>query len=95
MEQRLARSSEHPSPPPMFEGRLLPNPDEPVFDQGLGFDLETLLDRRRMLKLLGYGAGLAVLAARGVPGSTAKQDVGAQRCGIFVFRRIRIGICCG
>ena len=41
-----------------YEGRPLADPDEDIFDQGLAFDLETLIDRRRMLKLIGY-AGLS------------------------------------
>jgi protocatechuate 3,4-dioxygenase beta subunit len=42
-----------------YEGRLLANPNEDIFDQGLAFDLQTLIDRRRMLKLIGFtGAGL-------------------------------------
>jgi protocatechuate 3,4-dioxygenase beta subunit len=48
-----------------FEGRLLANPDEDIFDQGLAFDLETVIGRRRMLQLLGtagIGAGLFALA---------------------------------
>jgi len=47
-----------------FEGRLLANPDEDIFDQGLAFDLETVVGRRRMLQLLGtagIGAGLFAL----------------------------------
>ena len=40
-----------------YEGRPLANPDEAVFDQGLAFDLETSIDRRQVLKLIGY-AGL-------------------------------------
>jgi protocatechuate 3,4-dioxygenase beta subunit len=39
-------------------GRKLHNPDEPIFDQGLAFDLETLMDRRQVIKLIG-SAGLA------------------------------------
>lgn len=40
-------------------GRKLHDPSEPIFDQGLAFDLETLLmDRRQAMKLLGK-AGLA------------------------------------
>ncbi|MBF8290490.1 MAG: 3,4-dioxygenase subunit beta [Chloroflexi bacterium] len=49
-----------------FEGRPLPDPTEPAWDQGLAFDVETLLDRRRVLKLLGTagaGVGLIALAA--------------------------------
>ena len=53
-------------PIPTFEGRPLPDPTEPAWDQGLAFDVETLLDRRQALKLfgrLGLGAGLVTLAA--------------------------------
>jgi protocatechuate 3,4-dioxygenase beta subunit len=39
--------------PPTYQGRPLPHPDESVFDQGLAFDLATLIDRRRALKLMG------------------------------------------
>jgi len=42
-----------------YEGRPLANPNEDIFDQGLAFDLETLFDRRRMLKVFGV-SGLAV-----------------------------------
>jgi protocatechuate 3,4-dioxygenase beta subunit len=59
---------------PMFEGRTLPHPDEPVFDQGLAFDIETLLSRRQVLRAMGYGAlgaGLFSLAACGPLGSSA------------------------
>ena len=41
---------------PTFEGRPLPHPDEPVFDQGLAFDVDTLISRRQVLRALGYGA---------------------------------------
>jgi len=57
---------------PMFEGRPLPHPTEPVFDQGLAFDIETLLSRRQLLRAMGYGAlgaGLFSLAACGPLGS--------------------------
>ncbi len=49
---QLARSD---SDAPAFEGRPLPYPDEPVFDQGLAFDVTTL-SRRRVLQALGFGA---------------------------------------
>ena len=45
--------------PPTYQGRLLARPDEEVVDQGLRFDIETLMDRRRALQLFGY-AGLSV-----------------------------------
>ncbi|RKS79530.1 protocatechuate 3,4-dioxygenase beta subunit [Actinomadura pelletieri DSM 43383] len=49
-----------------FEGRALARPDEELVDQGLGFDLGTLLNRRRMLGLLGLGAaGLGLAACAG------------------------------
>ena len=54
------------SPYPTFEGRPLHDPNEPVFDQGLAFDVETLLDRRQVLRLVGcagLSAGLVTLAA--------------------------------
>src|SRR5687768_374248 len=48
---------------PTYEGRPLVRPDEEVVDQGLGFDLTTLMSRRRMLRALGLGAAAAGLAA--------------------------------
>jgi protocatechuate 3,4-dioxygenase beta subunit len=48
-----------------YEGRPLNRPDEEIFDQGLAFDLGTLLDRRRMLKLIGYTGVTAALFAAG------------------------------
>ncbi|MGY1724336.1 intradiol ring-cleavage dioxygenase [Blastococcus sp. SYSU DS0533] len=58
-------------PTPAFEGRPLPRPDEEVVDQGLGFDLGTLLSRRRLLGVLGLGAASAGLAACGAGSSAA------------------------
>ena len=75
----IPRSSRLRMAPPTFEGRLLPHPDEPVFDQGLAFDVETLLSRRQVLRAMGYGAvgaGLdsviacSPLGATASPGST-------------------------
>ena len=40
--------------PPTFEGRPLPDPTEPGWDQGLAFDVQTLMDRRRVLKGIGH-----------------------------------------
>lgn len=53
---------------PTYEGRALPRPDEDLVDQGLAFDLETM-DRRRVLRFVGLGAGAAILAACGADGS--------------------------
>lgn len=55
---------------PVYEGRPLVRPDEEVVDQGVGFDLRTLISRRGVLSLVGIGAGAAVLAAC-APTSTA------------------------
>ncbi|ACZ21581.1 protocatechuate 3,4-dioxygenase beta subunit [Sanguibacter keddieii DSM 10542] len=48
---------------PAYEGRLLERADEEVVDQGVAFDLGTLVSRRRVLSLLGLGAGSMALAA--------------------------------
>lgn len=48
---------------PAYEGRLLDRPDEEVVDQGAAFDLRTLVSRRRVLGLVGIGAGALLLAA--------------------------------
>lgn len=50
---------------PTYEGRPLPRPDDEVVDQGLVFDLGTMVSRRRLLSLLGVGAGALTLAACG------------------------------
>ncbi|MFC5924216.1 3,4-dioxygenase subunit beta [Micromonospora vulcania] len=48
-----------------YEGRALARPDEEIVDQGLGFDLGTLLGRRQLLRALGLGAATLGLAACG------------------------------
>jgi protocatechuate 3,4-dioxygenase beta subunit len=48
---------------PRYEGRPLPRPHEELVDQGLAFDLGTLVDRRRLLRVFGLGAAVAGLAA--------------------------------
>ena len=68
-----------PALPPTFEGRPLPHPDEPVFDQGLAFDVETLLSRRQVLRAMGFGAvgaglflaGCSPTGSTGTAGTTA------------------------
>jgi protocatechuate 3,4-dioxygenase beta subunit len=65
---------------PTFEGRPLANPDEPVFDQGLAFDLETVLGGRQLLKLIGtvgIGAGVAALTAC-LPSASASPGAGSS-----------------
>lgn len=46
-----------------YQGRLLARPDDEVVDQGIGFDLGTLLSRRGILGIVGLGAGAVALAA--------------------------------
>ena len=48
---------------PTYEGRLLANPDEEVVDQGVRFDLGTLMTRRGILGLGAFGLGAVALAA--------------------------------
>ncbi|GAA0965912.1 intradiol ring-cleavage dioxygenase [Frigoribacterium faeni] len=48
---------------PAYEGRLLDRVDEEVVDQGVAFDLRTLVSRRGVLGILGLGAGSLALAA--------------------------------
>ncbi|WP_299051557.1 3,4-dioxygenase subunit beta [uncultured Nocardioides sp.] len=55
---------------PTYEGRLLTRPDDEVVDQGAGFDVRTLVTRRRLLGLVGVGVGAAALAACGASGSS-------------------------
>lgn len=55
---------------PAYEGRLLARPEEEVVDQGAGFDISTLLTRRRVLGLVGAGVGAAALAACGAGSSS-------------------------
>ncbi len=57
---------------PAYQGRPLPRPHEEVVDQGLGFDLGTLFDRRRALRFLGIGAAGVALTACGA-GSTGSS----------------------
>jgi len=48
---------------PAYEGRLLDRPEEEVVDQGVAFDIDTLLSRRRVVGIMGAGVGVAALAA--------------------------------
>ena len=61
-----------------YEGRPLPRPDEELVDQGLGFDVGTLLSRRRLLAVFGLGAASIGLAACGAGGSTSSSSTSSS-----------------
>ncbi|NYJ04147.1 intradiol ring-cleavage dioxygenase [Petropleomorpha daqingensis] len=61
----------HPDDRPTYQGRPLPRPDEELVDQGLAFDIGTLMSRRRLLGVLGLGAAGLGLAACGASASTS------------------------
>jgi len=61
------------SRPRTYEGRTLPHQDDELVDQGLSFDVGTLLSRRSMLGLLGVAGGLG-LAACGSPDSSSESS---------------------
>jgi protocatechuate 3,4-dioxygenase beta subunit len=46
-----------------YEGRALVRPDEELADQGLAFDIATILSRRGLLRAFGLGAAAVGLAA--------------------------------
>ena len=54
---------------PSYQGRPLPRPDGELVDQGLAFDVGTMLGRRRLLRAFGLGvvatAGLVACAGTG------------------------------
>jgi protocatechuate 3,4-dioxygenase beta subunit len=59
---------------PGYQGRVLVRPDEEIVDQGLGFDVGTILSRRRVLRVLGI-----VEHAAGVPRVPPRSRVGRPR----------------
>ena len=65
---------------PTFEGRPLPDPTEPAWDQGLAFDVQTLIDRRRVLKGIGFaGMSLGLVACgTGSGGASASASAAAS-----------------
>ena len=59
---------------PTYEGRPLARPHEELTDQGLTFDVATLLSRRSVLRVLGLSASVAGLAACGVTGTSSSSS---------------------
>ena len=65
------------SQPVTYEGRPLVRPDDEIVDQGLGFDVGTLMGRRRMLRTLGLGVaaiGLAACGSNAASGSSSSAS---------------------
>ena len=63
---------------PTFEGRPFHQPSEPLFDQGLSFDVETLLSRRSVIKALGLGGVSAGLFVACGPGASTASEGSPQ-----------------
>jgi protocatechuate 3,4-dioxygenase beta subunit len=63
---------------PTFEGRPLHDPTEPFFDQGLTFDVETLLSRRRVIAGIGLATVSVGLVACGAAASPSASTVAAS-----------------
>lgn len=61
----------HRQPARTFEDRVLARQSEDIEDQGLAFDLGTVVSRRRLLGIFGLGAGAAALAACAPGASTS------------------------
>ncbi|GLY02538.1 MULTISPECIES: intradiol ring-cleavage dioxygenase [Actinoplanes] len=66
---------------PTYQGRRLPKPHEEVFDQGLGFDLGTLMGRRQVLRAFGIGAATLGLAACSDGSSTTDSTTSSASTG--------------
>ena len=66
-----------------YQGRVLPKQDEELVDQGLQFDIATLLDRRRMLALVGLGSvgALAACAESSSGGATGVSSTTSSTSG--------------
>ncbi|MFJ4221809.1 intradiol ring-cleavage dioxygenase [Curtobacterium luteum] len=69
---------DHTPDGPAYEGRLLDRVNEEVVDQGVSFDLRTLLTRRNILGLIGLGAGSLVLAACSTEGASTSSASGSS-----------------
>ncbi|MGX5771645.1 dioxygenase family protein [Microbacterium trichothecenolyticum] len=61
---------------PAYEGRLLARPGGEVVDQGVSFDVRTLVSRRMVLSLVGLGACTVALAACAAASSADSSSTG-------------------
>ncbi|MCP2322793.1 protocatechuate 3,4-dioxygenase beta subunit [Hamadaea flava] len=64
--------------PPTYEGRPLAKPDEDIYDQGLRFDMQTLLGRRKLLAAFGLGVAGIGLAACGKSDDSGSGGTSAE-----------------
>jgi protocatechuate 3,4-dioxygenase beta subunit len=76
-EENIVASPPHNQSTSTYEGRVLPRPEEELVDQGLGFDVGTLLSRRRLLGLFGIGAATVGLVACGAGSSSSASSSAA------------------
>ena len=60
--------------PRTHEGRVLPKQDEELVDQGLQFDIGTLVGRRGVLSLIGAGSVLGLTACAGASDSSSRAS---------------------
>ena len=64
---------------PTYQGRPLARPGADLEDQGLGFDLGTLVGRRQLLRAFGLGAaGLGLAACTSTTSGSAATSTGAS-----------------
>jgi len=71
---RASRSSRRTSDT-TWRGRLLPRPTEDLEDQGLGFDIQTVLNRRSVLRGVGLGAlGMGLAACSNDSGGSGSNS---------------------
>jgi protocatechuate 3,4-dioxygenase beta subunit len=79
----MSRIPEPDSTPdgPAYEGRLLTRPQDEVVDQGVTFDVRTLISRRGVLSLIGLGAGAVVLAACAADTSSSSGSTSGSAAG--------------
>ncbi|GAB2581192.1 dioxygenase family protein [Microlunatus antarcticus] len=64
--------------PQTYEGRPYDRPEEELTDQGLRFDVVTVLSRRNLLRALGLGATAVTLAACGADATTSSTPTGSS-----------------
>ena len=78
-------STSVPSADAVYEGRALPRPHDELVDQGLAFDVVTLVSRRQALGILGIGAsalGLAACSGAGTSTTGAAAAAGTKSSGL-------------